>query len=399
MRTPPPLLPLLLPLVIGRIVARWEASPGSLCAAGGRKEKRESAIRASVSYLLGHVQTRRRLWVGQRESTLFFLRRHKKGHRRAPRRCPCRSRLPSPLPRMAGASPPSAAAAAALARRASPASPAASPPHDACGGDDAPPADPDPDPPAGGGAAVLPPLLRARLAKRGILVPTGDEGPPAAGPARPAATGPHLVWRAVPPAALADVAAVPVPPGWGVAFDWGHRLPYFFNPWTGVRTWTHPLASYAGSGDPAPWGRPHQHQHQPAPPLSAPPPPFDPSPVFTGARPGWAFKMGGRGLGYYQDDGGGGESAAGGGRGGGDGGGPANPPPPAPGAGHRGPPGASGPPPPAGTAGGRGGRDPAQPPPPAPPPPPSAIDPMDPSAYSDAPRGGWGSGLGQARKG
>merc|ERR1712194_677621 len=28
---------------------------------------------------------------------------------------------------------------------------------------------------------------------------------------------------------------------------------------------------------------------------------FDPSPSFTGARPGWCFKMGPRGLGYYRD--------------------------------------------------------------------------------------------------
>jgi len=28
---------------------------------------------------------------------------------------------------------------------------------------------------------------------------------------------------------------------------------------------------------------------------------FDPAPTFQGARPGWCFKMGARGLGYYRD--------------------------------------------------------------------------------------------------
>lgn len=242
-----------------------------------------------------------------------------------------------------------------------------------------PPPDLDPDldpapPPPTTSSRDLPPLLRARLAKRGILPAEQAE---ASAPPPPSAH-PLLVWQPAPPAAVADIAAgPPLPPGWGCAFDWAYRLPYFYNPWTGVRTWNHPLGmmvAAAGGGG--------YHHHAPALLL----PPFDPSATFTGARPGWAFKMGGRGLGYYRD----GEDDGEGGRGhhhhp------PAAPPPslaPVPDhhAHHR------------GGARGRGGPPPHQPPPP-PPPPAGSVDPMDPSAYSDAPRGGWGSGLEKARKG
>eukprot|EP00887_Chlorella_sp_A99_P002218 scaffold21.g2218.t1 len=235
----------------------------------------------------------------------------------------------------------------------------------------------------------LPPALRARLAARGLL-PREDGAA----------------------AAAAGAAGAGLPAGWFEAVDPTYNTPYYYNPTTGERSWTRPAAPAAAVATPAAgaaggslppgwsegqdpatgttyyynistgqtqWERPGGG----APAAAAPTPAaggelFYPSPKFTGARPGLVFKTGPAGTGYYLD---------------------------APDTnrklGERTPTTYSAPPslqaeaeaaaghaagrPPLAGGGGRGrgrGR-----------PKSDDLDPMDPSSYSDAPRGGWSAGL------
>jgi hypothetical protein len=141
------------------------------------------------------------------------------------------------------------------------------------------------------------------------------------------------------PAAAAGGAAAALPPGWHEAFDPTYRHAYWYNPGTGERSWTRPAAA------------------APAPPPRAPAPP----PAAAPLPPGWAQgadPSSGRPYWYNVSLNVTQWERPAGGVGGGA---------PAPAAGG------------AGRAG-------------------AAVDPMDPSAYSDAPRGGWGAGLEAARR-
>lgn len=154
----------------------------------------------------------------------------------------------------------------------------------------------------------------------------------------------------------------PLPAGWAEGRDPARGVVYYCSALLGVSTWERPAES-AGA------------------------PPFVPAASFAGARPGYAFKTGPQGLGYYRD---GGLAANGGAAGGaarpvsavGPSAGLAASAPPMlrkskleqiaeqQAKRHRGPSKAEK----------------------------EEVDPMDPSAYSDAPRGSWGTGLEKAQE-
>lgn len=211
---------------------------------------------------------------------------------------------------------------------------------------------------------TLPAALQARLAKRGILPQATISAPPTA--TKKPASAPRLPPKPLP--APADLQ-----PGWRCALDPAHERVYYYNLSTGVRTWIKP-----STGPPLPPGwvevqdantggsyfcSAHVGQSQWLHPLiskssAAAAAPvgggagFIPSSSFAGQRAGYVFKSGPQGVGYYAD----GAPVA---------------------AAARGP-----------RAQQQGGRwrgegwsatD--------------ELDPMDPAAYSDAPRGGWSRGL------
>ncbi|KAK9819918.1 hypothetical protein WJX72_003950 [[Myrmecia] bisecta] len=169
----------------------------------------------------------------------------------------------------------------------------------------------------------LPPLLRQRLMARGIL-PKSEE---------PASTSsPHTA-----PAAAASTGP-PLPAGWFEAVDPTYKHAYYYNPTTGERSWTRPQVSQpapaamltpslapppsasalppgwaqgvdpnsghvyyynAGTGT-TQWERPVAAAAATA--AFASNEPFQPSAAFTGRRPGYVFTMGQKGLGYYKDE-------------------------------------------------------------------------------------------------
>lgn len=259
---------------------------------------------------------------------------------------------------------------------------------------------------------ALPPLLVARLAARGLKIKPAEPAAEEAA-ARPPPPPPPPPTTTTPPLLLHPAASPPLPPGWYPAFDVRYGVPYFFNPDTGARSWIppgfpppprHPAAAglpegwdvgvdgrrggsiyyYCVQTGERTWDRPGGGGGggggDGAPTPTAPD--FAPSPSFTGPRPGCVFKMGPKGLGYYADVRRDGVQAAGTPTAARGSIGPAAPPSAAP-------PPAAAPRPAVKRA-------------PAPPPQPTRkqeIDPMDPAAYSDAPVGGWGSGLEKARGG
>lgn len=222
----------------------------------------------------------------------------------------------------------------------------------------------------------LPAALQARLAKRGILPQATIAAPPAiTHPKKPAAAPPK------PLPAPADLQ-----PGWRCALDPEHERVFYYNLSTGVRTWIKP-----STGPPLPPGwievqdantggsyfcsvRVGQSQwHHPSivggAAVGVAPRPmahsgaasaaFIPSQSFVGPRPGYVFKRGPQGVGYYADQ----PGAA-----------PVEQRPVQGAQGGR-------------SFGRRRGGDNND----------GELDPMDPAAYSDAPRGGWAQGLEGAR--
>ena len=75
-----------------------------------------------------------------------------------------------------------------------------------------------------------------------------------------------------------------LPPGWQEARDPRFGLPYFFNLATGQRLWQRPSGEGAGAVAVSPAAAP-----------------FMPADTFAGARPGYIFKRGHAGTGYYLD--------------------------------------------------------------------------------------------------
>lgn len=257
------------------------------------------------------------------------------------------------------------------------------------------------------GPKELPPLLKARLAARGILPRPAEPPPDALPPAPPVPLPPAPTQLLLHPA-----ASPPLPPGWYAGWS-NYAVPYFFCPGTGERSWTPPgfpppPRHPAAAGLPDGWdvgidGRRggvlyyycvktgERKWQRPGGTAAAAPTAdgaFTPAPAFTGARPGCVFKMGPHGLGYYADVRPGEAAAA-----------PAAVAAVALPAGVIGPSASAqaAPPPPPAPAAAPPAQCAQQPPPPARRP--ADVDPMDPSAYSDAPVGGWGSGLDKARGG
>ncbi|CAG9467559.1 unnamed protein product [Pedinophyceae sp. YPF-701] len=268
-------------------------------------------------------------------------------------------------------------------------------------------------PPAADGAPAkdLPPALLERLKKRGLVnharpqEQQEPQAPPGASEAERDAHGapPAAAQPATPP--LAPPAHPPhgdygawdalgLPPDWREARCPASNATYFYRPATGDRSWLPPRDSqprwlpegWRVARDPETGHRyycnkrqglsQYDHPDCAAPVPSAPAESagvFSASRTWQGIRPGYCFKKGPRGLGYYWDDPAAHDAA---------GDAPAAKRPAAAPAGERAAPKAA----PAGTS-------------PAGPPAKrartfsNAIDPMDPASYSDAPRGGWSAGL------
>ena len=215
----------------------------------------------------------------------------------------------------------------------------------------------------------LPAALQARLAKRGIIPQATVSAPPTVTAAKKKAaanSAPRLPPKPLP--APADLQ-----PGWRCALDPAHERVFYYNLSTGVRTWIKPST---GLPLPAGWvevqdantggsyfcsvqaGQSQWH-HPGAAVASAAAPvggaAFVPCASFAGPRAGYVFKRGPQGIGYYADT-------------------PRVAVEPV----------ARAPRPPQGGRYGRRRDDGNLT---------GELDPMDPAAYSDAPRGGWSRGL------
>ncbi|KAG2453478.1 hypothetical protein HYH02_001699 [Chlamydomonas schloesseri] len=169
----------------------------------------------------------------------------------------------------------------------------------------------------------LPPALRARLLARGVLkdpAPSqqpqaqhdaapehanGERPPLAPPPGPPPVVRAHYSSAPAPP--TPSLAEEPLLPGWYEAMDPRYMRSYFYNPTTGERIWLRPIKSlprgWAFGTCPATgvtyyynprtaertWTKPVQQD-------------FLPSPSFIGAKTGYVFKKGSQGVGYYIDD-------------------------------------------------------------------------------------------------
>ncbi|GIL47036.1 hypothetical protein Vafri_3871 [Volvox africanus] len=157
----------------------------------------------------------------------------------------------------------------------------------------------------------LPPALKARLMARGLLPNQGQgqslavgQGQQGAVEGKPAAAAHYAAPPQPPQPSLQDE---PLLPGWYETVDPRHGRPYYYNPTTGERVWLRPIKSlprgWTWAVDPSTgvtyfycpatgersWIRPVSRD-------------FIPSPSFLGARPGYVFKRGAQGVGYYVDD-------------------------------------------------------------------------------------------------
>lgn len=236
----------------------------------------------------------------------------------------------------------------------------------------------------GGGKKQLPAALRARLLARGILKESEAQE------ASPSTNG------------VAATSATPtpstplLPPGWAEAVDPTYNHPYWYNHSTGERRWTRPPMpapslplGWAAAKDPnsgqkyyfntatgqTQWTKPGDASLAPSISLTTPADAvaFIAADAFAGPRAGYAYKLGPQGTGYYQDQG----------------------PMPAQAsvtAVEAAPAVTSRP-----SAAAKLGRPEGGMKPPSARPAKKArqdaFDPMDPSSYSDAPKGGWSSGL------
>ncbi|DBA76098.1 hypothetical protein WJX77_005947 [Trebouxia sp. C0004] len=167
---------------------------------------------------------------------------------------------------------------------------------------------------SGAGKKQLPAALRARLAARGIIKESeGQEATPSSnGVAAPS------------PAPAAPNPSLPL--GWFEALDPTYNHPYWYNPSTGERRWTKPPMpapalppGWAAAKDPntgqkyyfntatgqTQWHKPGDPSlasstNTTAPADSAA---FIPADAFSGPRVGYVYKQGPQGTGYYKDQG------------------------------------------------------------------------------------------------
>ncbi|KAL0027994.1 hypothetical protein WJX79_009299 [Trebouxia sp. C0005] len=167
---------------------------------------------------------------------------------------------------------------------------------------------------SGAGKKQLPAALRARLAARGIIKEseTQEAGPSSNGAAAPS---------------QAPAAPTPfLPLGWFEALDPTYNHPYWYNPSTRERRWTKPPMpapslppGWAAAKDPntgqkyyfntatgqTQWHKPGDPSLAPSNTAAAPADSaaFIPADAFSGPGPGYVYKQGTDGTGYYKDHG------------------------------------------------------------------------------------------------
>ncbi|KAG2439337.1 hypothetical protein HXX76_004696 [Chlamydomonas incerta] len=178
---------------------------------------------------------------------------------------------------------------------------------------------------SGGGSTNydnLPPALRARLLARGVIKdapPTPQQQPHHDAPAHANGARPPLAPPPGPPPVVrAHYSSAPAPPtptlaeepllpGWYESMDPRYMRAYFYNPTTGERIWLRPIKSlprgWAFGTCPATgvtyYYNPRTGERTWAKPVQQD---FLPSPSFIGAKIGFVFKKGAQGVGYYVDD-------------------------------------------------------------------------------------------------
>ncbi|KAK9863041.1 hypothetical protein WJX84_006299 [Apatococcus fuscideae] len=145
----------------------------------------------------------------------------------------------------------------------------------------------------------LPAALAKRLQARGILPKVKESSALAQ---TPSSNGVSVSPVAVPGASTPSSGA-PLPAGWFEAIDATYRAPYFYNPSTGERSWQRPAppANRAAARHVYFYNTTTGQRQWERPEGSRPAGPFQPSATFAGLRPGYLFTMGPKGLGYYQD--------------------------------------------------------------------------------------------------
>lgn len=167
---------------------------------------------------------------------------------------------------------------------------------------------------SGAGKKQLPAALRARLAARGIIKESENQE------ATPSSNG----AAAPSPAPAAPSPSLPL--GWFEALDPTYNHPYWYNPSTGERRWTKPPMpapslppGWAAAKDPNTGQKYYfntatgQTQwHKPGDPSQGPSitaaaladsAAFIPADAFSGPRAGFVYKQGPQGTGYYKDQG------------------------------------------------------------------------------------------------
>mmetsp|Transcript_7540 Transcript_7540/g.14814 ORF Transcript_7540/g.14814 Transcript_7540/m.14814 type:complete len:277 (-) Transcript_7540:75-905(-) len=157
----------------------------------------------------------------------------------------------------------------------------------------------------------LPPALLARLKARGVVQdvqptappPTVEDSASTSGSSNKVASLPPLP----PPPAFPAPPADPLPDGWFESFCEKHQRTYYYHPITRERTWLRPatnlLPGWGRSFDPRS-GR--EYFYHPASGLRqwhrADAPDFIESETFQGRHERYVFCKGPRGIGYYLDD-------------------------------------------------------------------------------------------------
>ncbi|GMH45421.1 hypothetical protein BSKO_13378 [Bryopsis sp. KO-2023] len=166
--------------------------------------------------------------------------------------------------------------------------------------------------------AEIPQFLKARLMARGILK-SSNEGPLSAKLVQHDANTDLAEQKTddsrevlKKPVAMMDGEVLP--PGWFKAMDPKYNKLYYYNPDTGERRWKKPkpkLPQGWYSGKDPKSGKPYYYHPEslrsqwhfptPIPPALEAPKQFIPSQAFQGPRQGFVFKAGDQGLGYYSD--------------------------------------------------------------------------------------------------
>lgn len=99
---------------------------------------------------------------------------------------------------------------------------------------------------------------------------------------------------------IVSTSSSALPPGWAEAVDPNYNRTYYYNANTGESVWERPAPSHGDLAEQAPERSNDPSRRTSDLPLNAKA--FFPTDQWTGRRPGYAFKKGPLGLGYYRDD-------------------------------------------------------------------------------------------------